>query len=237
LSDRVRPHPRRCCLTAAYAHELPRYGLKLGLTNYSAAYCTGLLLARRHLKKLGLDSHYKGVSEVTGEDYNGEALDDHAGPFKCCLDIGLARTTTGAKVFAAMKGAVDGGLDIPHNEKRFYGYDGGEKKYDAAAHRGRIFGAHVADYMRTLKEEDDDTYKRRFSKWIAAGVNPEGIEGMYKSAHAAIRANPDPVKKPKKQHEKTRWHMKKLNDAERKNKVKQKKVHMAKKTAEGADAE
>jgi len=32
---------------AAYAHELPRYGVKVGLTNYAAAYCTGLLLARR----------------------------------------------------------------------------------------------------------------------------------------------------------------------------------------------
>lgn len=32
---------------AAYAHELPRYGIKVGLTNYAAAYCTGLLLARR----------------------------------------------------------------------------------------------------------------------------------------------------------------------------------------------
>ena len=34
-------------LAAAYSHELPRYGLKVGLTNYAAAYCTGLLLARR----------------------------------------------------------------------------------------------------------------------------------------------------------------------------------------------
>ena len=32
---------------AAYAHELPQYGVKVGLTNYAAAYCTGLLLARR----------------------------------------------------------------------------------------------------------------------------------------------------------------------------------------------
>ena len=32
---------------AAYSHELPRYGVKVGLTNYAAAYCTGLLLARR----------------------------------------------------------------------------------------------------------------------------------------------------------------------------------------------
>jgi large subunit ribosomal protein L5e len=34
-------------LCAAYSHELPRYGIKVGLTNYAAAYCTGLLLARR----------------------------------------------------------------------------------------------------------------------------------------------------------------------------------------------
>ena len=34
-------------LAAAYSHELPRYGVKVGLTNYAAAYCTGLLLARR----------------------------------------------------------------------------------------------------------------------------------------------------------------------------------------------
>lgn len=34
-------------IAAAYAHELPRYGVRVGLTNYAAAYCTGLLLARR----------------------------------------------------------------------------------------------------------------------------------------------------------------------------------------------
>uniref|UniRef100_A0A8I5P2Y8 Ribosomal protein L5 eukaryotic C-terminal domain-containing protein n=1 Tax=Papio anubis TaxID=9555 RepID=A0A8I5P2Y8_PAPAN len=30
---------------AAYAHELPKYSVKVGLTNYAAAYYTGLLLA------------------------------------------------------------------------------------------------------------------------------------------------------------------------------------------------
>jgi len=34
-------------MCAAHSHELPKYGLKVGLTNYAAAYCTGLLLARR----------------------------------------------------------------------------------------------------------------------------------------------------------------------------------------------
>ena len=33
---------------------------------------------------------------------------------RCVLDVGLARTGTGAKIFAALKGACDGGLNIPH---------------------------------------------------------------------------------------------------------------------------
>jgi len=39
-------------LAAAYSHELPRYGVKSGLTNYASAYATGLLLARRLLQKI-----------------------------------------------------------------------------------------------------------------------------------------------------------------------------------------
>lgn len=34
-------------MAAAYSSELPSFGVKTGLTNYAAAYCTGLLLARR----------------------------------------------------------------------------------------------------------------------------------------------------------------------------------------------
>ena len=44
-------------LCAAYAHELRRYGLNVGLTNYSACYCTGLLLAR-YLSLLSLHSYF-----------------------------------------------------------------------------------------------------------------------------------------------------------------------------------
>merc|ERR1712004_31699 len=106
-------------ICAAYSHELPRYGVKVGLTNYAASYCTGLLLARRILQKFKLDSVYEGNTNVDGSMYAVEDNDDGPGAFRACLDVGLARTSTGAKVFAAMKGAVDGGLDIPHSEKRF----------------------------------------------------------------------------------------------------------------------
>ena len=46
-------------VATAYSHELKQYGLKMGLTNYAAAYCTGLLLARRVLTKYGLADTYK----------------------------------------------------------------------------------------------------------------------------------------------------------------------------------
>merc|ERR1719378_1847969 len=52
---------------AAYSHELPKYGVKVGLTNYAAAYCTGLLLARRILQKFNLDKVYEGTTDINGD--------------------------------------------------------------------------------------------------------------------------------------------------------------------------
>lgn len=93
---------------------MPRYGVKVGLTNYASAYATGLLLARRLLKKLKLDAVYAGAKDVNGAEFNVEDVDGQPGAFQCFLDVGLARTSTGAKIFGALKGAADGGLNIPH---------------------------------------------------------------------------------------------------------------------------
>jgi len=214
-------------VNSAYAHELPRYGVTIGLTNYAAAYCTGLLLARRHLKKLNLHELYKGADKVSGEDYNVEELgDENPNPFSAVLDVGLARTSTGAKIFAVMKGVADGGINVPHSESRFFGYDSSSKAYNAEAHRDRIFGKHVSEYMKSLKEDDEDAYKRQFSKFISAGVTPEGLEGIYKNAHEAIRANPDRAQKEEKKVEKKRWNAKKLTLTERKARVSTKKAYL-----------
>ncbi|CAK9270510.1 unnamed protein product [Sphagnum jensenii] len=109
-------------LTAAYAHELPHYGLKGGLTNYAAAYSTGLLLAQRHLKKFELDEDSTQAMKrfATGEDFNVEGEDKR--PFRALLDVGLVRSTTGNRVFGPLKGSFDGGLDIPHSQKWFAGF-------------------------------------------------------------------------------------------------------------------
>lgn len=204
---------------AAYSHELPQFGVKTGLTNYAAAYCTGLLIARRILQKLGLDSLYTGQTEVNGDEYNVEALDDGPGAFRCFLDVGLNRTTTGARIFGALKGAVDGGLNIPHSTKRFPGYSAEEKKLDAEVHRQHIFGLHVANYMRVLEEEDNEAFKRQFSKYIALGVRADDIENIYKKAHSAIRADPGHKKPAAKKITQKRWTEKRLTLEQRKTKI------------------
>lgn len=85
------------------------------MASYASAYATGLLLARRLLKQVNLDSLYEGQTQVSGEYYN---VDDHKKdekrPFKAVLDSGLVRTSTGNRVFGVLKGACDGGINVPH---------------------------------------------------------------------------------------------------------------------------
>jgi len=117
-------------------------------------------------------------------------------PFKALLDVGLARTTTGARIFGALKGACDGGIDIPHKDRRFPGSKRNEQKEwetSPEAHRKYIFGGHVAEYMKKLKDEDDEAYQRQFKRYIEAGITPDNIEKMYANSHKAIRD--DPTKK------------------------------------------
>jgi len=208
---------------AAYSHELPRYGVKVGLTNYAAAYCTGLLLARRLLKKFGLDQTYEGQVEADGEDFYVEDVDGAPGAFRAYLDVGLARTTTGARVFGALKGAADGGIDIPHSNRRFPGYDAESKEFSPAVHRDHILGKHVADYMSYLQENDDEAYKRQFSRFIKNNIAPAKVEEMYKKCHAAIRADPESKPAAKKEVTKKRWNRAKLSNPQRKARVAQKK--------------
>ncbi|MQK21470.1 hypothetical protein EI013_24105, partial [Escherichia coli] len=206
-------------LAAAYSHELPRYGLEVGLTNYAAAYCTGLLLARRVLKTLEMDEEYEGNVEATGEDFSVEPAETRR-PFRALLDVGLIRTTTGNRVFGALKGALDGGLDIPHSDKRFAGFDKEKKELDAEVHRKYIFGGHVAAYMKTLMEDEPEKYQLHFSEYIKRGLEADGLEELYKKVYAAIRADPTLKKSDKQQpKEHKRYNLKKLTYEERKSKL------------------
>lgn len=211
-------------LAAAYSHELPRYGLPVGLTNYAACYCTGLLLARRLLKKIGLENRYRGKVEADGKLFLPVRQKRQRGrrPFTALLDVGLARTTTGARIFAAMKGAVDGGVRVPHSPNRFRGYNAGEKKYDAEAARGYIFAQHVSEYMADLKEKSPAVYKKKFSRYIKHRVTPERLEEVIKKTHAAIRKNPQHVPLVNRKAGAKSLRRGKLPLGQRKNRIKQK---------------
>jgi len=179
---------------AAYAHELKRYGINHGLTNWAAAYCVGLLIARRAVTKLEIADAFKGEEEPSGEYQLTEAAEvdgEERRPFKCFLDVGLVRTSTGARVFGAMKGASDGGLYIPHSEKRFPGYDIETKELEAETLRKYIFGGHIAEYMETLADDDEERYKGQFSGYIDDEIEADGLEELYAEAHSQIREDPN----------------------------------------------
>lgn len=178
---------------SAYSHELRAYGIEHGLTNWAAAYATGLLLARRVLKKLGLDESFTGVEEPDGEYTLTEAAETDDGerrPFKAFLDVGLSRTSTGARVFGVMKGASDGGILVPHSENRFPGYDMETEELDAETLKKYIYGGHVAEYMETLADDDEERYKSQFVKYIEDDVEADALEDLYTEAHKAIREDP-----------------------------------------------
>ena len=197
-------------LTSANSTELKKFGLDSGLANYAAAYSTGLLLARRLLTELKLNDKFKGVEAADGEffDIMSKGIDQR--PFKAYLDVGLIRTTTGNRIFGAMKGAVDGGIYIPHNNKRFPGHHlekaqetkgkkgkvvekgKAQESWNAKEHREHIFGLHVQGYMDHLKKEKKEKFAKQFSRWekTLEANKVKNLEALYKKVHADIRKNP-----------------------------------------------
>merc|ERR1712146_500775 len=92
-------------------------------------------------------------------------------PFKALLDVGIARTTTGARVFGALKGACDGGLNVPHTVKRFPGYT-----------KSKI------EIITNKRGKATDTDK------CLTAAKVKTCEDLYKKVHKATIAKPDRVK-------------------------------------------
>ncbi|QLG48818.1 50S ribosomal protein L18 [Natrinema halophilum] len=99
-------------LASAHSSDLEEYGWDAPTSNISAAYLTGLLAGTR-------------------------AVD--AGLEEAVLDIGLNTATPGNKVFAVQEGAIDAGLEIPHNDS-------------VLADWSRTRGEHIAEYAEQLDE-------------------------------------------------------------------------------------
>ena len=67
--------------------ELKKYGWKNNTGNIPSAYLTGYLCAKKSKKK------------------------------NAVLDMGLQTSTKGSRIYAALKGAIDGGINIPYDDK------------------------------------------------------------------------------------------------------------------------
>jgi len=128
-------------------------------------------------------------------------------PFKAFLDIGITRITTGNKVFGAMKGCVDAGVNIPHSVKKFPGFKKvkGNKKgeYDSEAHSARIHGIHIDEYWGKLEETDKEKAKAHFTKWqeCLTKNKVETIPDLFAKVLAAIKKDPKQKKSAGKKSE------------------------------------
>ncbi len=106
-------------LASAHSSELADFGWEAPTGNLPAAYLTGYLA--------GLRAVDAGIEEAV-------------------LDIGLNTATPGSKVFAVQEGAIDAGLDIPHNDSVFAEWE-------------RTRGEHIADYA---EQRDEPLYSGDF---------------------------------------------------------------------------
>ncbi len=135
-------------IAAAHSRELGKlYGWLGGGKNTCAAYLTGLLAGYRALAK--------GVREAV-------------------LDIGLNVPSKGSRVFAALKGALDSGLKIPHSEEVLPSED-------------RLKCEHVSKWASELSGSNREFYERQFSKYLARGLKPEDLPVHFSHVLSKIR--------------------------------------------------
>ncbi len=130
-------------VVSAHSNEIKNMGWLGNGKNTSAAYLTGFLLGKKALK-----------AGITG----------------AVLDIGLKSSTRGARIFAALKGAVDAGLNVPHGDV-------------ILPPEGRIRGEHIAAYAESLSDEE---VEKRFSQYIKNGLSPKDLPDHFDSIKQKI---------------------------------------------------
>lgn len=137
-------------MVSAHSHELTKtYGWQGDCGNVPASYLTGFLCGLR-------------------------AVND--GVKKAVLDIGLQSSSRGARVFAALKGAIDAGVEVPHDESML-------------PMETRIRGQHIVDYANQLTSSNPEAYQRRFSKYLSRGLRPEQLSEHFSVTKKKIEAS------------------------------------------------
>jgi len=185
-------------LAAVNSRELRAYKYTFGLKNYSACYLTGLLLGKRAMRESKLHKIYPGNQENVGITHLVQLLPNQPASLRCILDIGLLRPTSGAKVFAVLKGITDAGVNCPFSPRRFYGYDEKKKQLNSSKLLERIRGVTVAKYAMQQQGKS-----QHFSKYFENGLKPTMCPLIFDQTVKAIHKNPKkmpmvrlPSKKP-----------------------------------------
>ena len=145
-------------VASAVARELPNYGWTAGTSNVPAAYLTGYLA--------GLRAKSRGVSGAI-------------------LDIGLNPPIKGSRIYAALKGAIDAGLEVPHSP-------------EILPDNSRVSGEHiVAGFEHFSGSDSTFMFNRLGKKKTTITSIPKQVDAVKKSL-LAIPAADLKKKKPKK---------------------------------------
>ena len=110
--------------------------------NIPTAYLTGMLLAK------------KSKGKVTS---------------KLVLDNGLYRPIKSGVIFAALKGCVDGGLEVPNNVK-----------FDES----RLSGKHIAEFAKSM---DSAKAGRQFSSYEKSKFDVKNMESIFNEVKKNIK--------------------------------------------------
>ena len=89
------------------------------------------------------------------------------------MNLGIAWSKQASIPFAAAIGARDAGLNISVGE-------------NALVDESRIRGEHIANYAKLLKQEDKELFKKRFSKYLEAGVDPTNLPDLFNKVKSMI---------------------------------------------------
>jgi len=89
------------------------------------------------------------------------------------LDTGDVSPVTGSRLFAALKGALDSGLNVPHGDGVFPPDE-------------RISGKSIQDYASELKKSNPDKYKSVFSGYIKNKLVPEKMVEHFEKTRKRI---------------------------------------------------
>ena len=119
----------------------------------------------RDLKKFG----WYGTNNTPSAYLIGFLLGKKIGKKECVLDIGRKHPSHGNVLFAALKGAVDAGLNVPHN-------------LEAMPSEDRLNAKVLDAYSQKLGEKA----KTVFSNYIKEGIQPGSINKAFEDAKAKI---------------------------------------------------